>query len=381
MWTNRQILYVIGTRPEAIKLAPLILSQRELYPESIARICATGQHRELLSRALAMFDLSPDWDLQTMTPGQSLSGTSARILSGLEPVLRESKPHLVCVQGDTLTTLCGALAAFWERIPVVHVEAGLRTFNPAEPFPEEMNRVLTSRLASLHCAPAQEALRNLQREGVPSEAIVVTGNTGIDALFRMLNRIGQETVSFTPRLSVNLRPHTPGDRHLVLVTAHRRENFGPALERICGALAQLAKRPDVHIVFPVHPNPEVRSTVQRILGNTPVELTDPLDYPELVALLSKATFVISDSGGIQEEAPSIGKPVLILRERTERPEPVNAGAAILVGTDSGVILREAERLLDNPGVLEAMSNAGRDLFGSGHASEQILNAISQFFAA
>lgn len=375
MWTNRQILYVIGTRPEAIKLAPLILSQRELYPESIARICATGQHRELLSRALGMFDLSPDWDLQTMTPAQSLSGTSARILSGLEPVLRESKPDLVCVQGDTLTTLCGALAAFWERIPVVHVEAGLRTFNPAEPFPEEMNRVLTSRLASLHCAPAQEALQNLLQEGVPPESIVVTGNTGIDALFRMLSRIEQGTVSFTPR------PHTPKDHHLVLVTAHRRENFGPALERICGALAQLAKRPDVHIVFPVHPNPEVRSTVQRILGDTPVELTDPLDYPELVGLLSKATFVISDSGGIQEEAPSIGKPVLVLRDRTERPEPVNTGAAILVGTDSDVILREAERLLGNPRVREAMSNAGRNLFGSGHASEEILNAISQFFAA
>jgi len=358
-----RVLVIPGTRPEAIKLAPLVLRLRELRPLWTTQVCATGQHSELLDDALALFGIRPEWHLHAMTSGQSLASVSGRILAGLGEVLAEARPGAVVVQGDTVTTLCGALAAFWAHVPVVHVEAGLRTGNPAEPFPEEMNRVLTTRLAALHCAATEGARRNLLAEGIPERDIVVTGNTGIDALYRILERRGPVVAS-------------PGKR-LILVTAHRRESFGEPLERICGAIAQLSRRPGLRIVFPVHPNPQVRDVVHRILGPTAVELTTPLDYPGFAALLGQASLVISDSGGVQEEAPSLGVPVIVLRDRTERPEAVEAGAAILAGTDPRAILAAATLLLDNPAEWDRASAAGRNLFGDGRASERIIEAMEQ----
>lgn len=363
----RRGLFIMGTRPEAIKLSPLILAMRN-RPGWEAKVCATGQHRELFDRALSLFGIAADWNLNVMSAGGSLMAATSRTIGGLEPVLSQCLPDAVFVQGDTLSTLCGALCAFYARVPVVHVEAGLRTGNPEEPFPEEMNRVLTGRIASLHCAATQEARENLLRESVDAGSVVSTGNTGIDALFYVLRQIREGGIRFTPVIE-----RDPA-RKLILVTAHRRESFGEGMRNICRALHTLSRRQDVQMVFPVHPNPSVRSIVQEVLASSAVQLIEPLDYPEFVSLLAEASLIITDSGGIQEEAPSLGKPVLVLRNRTERPESVATGTSMLVGTAPEVIVEAATRLLDDAAAYASMAQVSL-VYGDGKASERILDAV------
>jgi UDP-N-acetylglucosamine 2-epimerase (non-hydrolysing) len=352
------LLFILGTRPEAIKLACLIRHCRAL-PGFDVRVCVTAQHRELLDSVLAAFEITPDHDLDVMRPGQTLSGAAARILDGLDPILGAQPPDWVIVQGDTTTTFAGALAAFHRRIRVAHVEAGLRTGNLSHPFPEEMNRLLTTRLASLHFAPTPWARQNLLSEGVPDAAIHVTGNTGIDAVLYVRGRLS--------RL---------GSARSVLITAHRRESFGEPFENICAALRTLALRyPDFSFVFPVHPNPNVRQVVHRALAGIPnFQLLEPLDYVAFVGLMSRAYLILTDSGGIQEEAPSLGKPVLVLRETTERPEGVEAGTVRLVGTSTAAIVEHASRLLDDPGEYNRMARA-HNPYGDGRASARIAEIL------
>ena len=368
--TQLRVLLLIGTRPEAIKLAPLAAVLRQ-NPALHTDVCLTGQHREMAADILHLFSLAPDFVLDTMQPGQTLLWSSSRILAGLETVLQTAQPDLIVVQGDTTTTLCGALAGFYARIPVAHVEAGLRTGNMEEPFPEEANRVLTGRLATLHFAATHAAAQHLLNEGVSSESIFITGNTGIDAVLQTVQRLEAEPLPDAVSI--------PPGKHLVVVTAHRRENFGAGLLRICDALRQLAERQDVRIVFPVHPNPAVREPVEKHLGGLPnIELIPPQSYLPFVDLLRRSTLLLTDSGGIQEEAPSLGKPVLCLREQTERPEAVEAGTVLLVGTDPERIVREATRLLDDAAERTRMSRI-HNPYGNGTASQQIHAVISTFF--
>lgn len=369
-----RILIILGTRPEAIKLCPVYL-ELQRRQEFAVRLCATAQHRDLLDQVLAVFGVEPDWDLDLMRPGQTLSETTARVIAGLEAVLKEAQPDMVLVQGDTTTTLSGALSAFYHRIPVGHVEAGLRTWDPSQPFPEEMNRVLTSRLASLHFAATPWAAENLLREGVSGDRIVVTGNPGIDAVLWVRQRLELGA------LEGHAWPELDPARRWIVVTAHRRESFGEGFRRICCALADLARRNDVQIVYPVHPNPNVRATVYESLrGLSNVLLVEPLEYVPFVDLLRRAWLILTDSGGIQEEAPSLGKPVLVMREKTERPEAVQAGTVKLVGTDPRRIVAEAVRLLEDPAEYERMSRV-HNPYGDGRASVRIADAIHSFFTA
>ena len=362
-----RILFVIGTRPEAIKLAPVVLHFREHAPEWQTHVCVTAQHRDLLDPVLAAFEITPDYDLNLMRPGQNLFQSTTRILEGLERVLNVDQPDMIFVQGDTTTTFCGALAGFYRGIEVAHVEAGLRTGDMRQPFPEEMNRVLTSRLAALHFAPTVQAAANLKKEGISSE-ISVTGNTGIDALLRICSQLERGKLAASATRS-------PNGRRMVLVTAHRRESFGEGFIRICGALSLLASRGDIDLVFPVHPNPNVRRPVEQLLASQPrIQLIDPLDYVSFVDLMRRAHFILTDSGGIQEEAPSLGKPVLVMREKTERPEAVTAGTARLVGTDVNRIVAEASILLDDAGEYEQRSTI-HNPYGDGRASHRILQAL------
>lgn len=368
-----KICFVFGTRPEAIKLCPLVNYLREYGDALDVRVCVTAQHRRMLDQVLAVFDIVPDYDLDLMQPGQSLAQSASRILAGLEPVLSSFGPDLAIVQGDTTSTLCGALAAFYQQIPVAHVEAGLRTHDLRQPFPEEMNRVLTAPLASLHFAATECAARNLRREGVAPDTITVTGNTGIDAVLTV--RDGLES----GRLQGPGWPRLDPSKKLVLVTAHRRESFGAGFERICRALANLASRRDVQLVYPVHPNPNVQDPVNRLLATHPnVLLVEPLDYVPFVDLMRRAYLIVTDSGGIQEEAPSLGKPVLVLREKTERPEAVEAGTVLLVGTDADRIAAEAGKLLDHTETHQAMARV-HNPYGDGRASERIHHVIRSFF--
>jgi UDP-N-acetylglucosamine 2-epimerase (non-hydrolysing) len=366
------VLFIFGTRPEAIKLCPLIHTLRGREPEVRVRVCVTAQHREMLDQVLAAFNVKPDHDLDLMRPNQTLGEASARMLTGLDPILAQEKPALVVVQGDTTTTLFGALSAFYRRVPVAHVEAGLRTHDLSQPFPEELNRVLTGRIAALHFAATEGAAANLRREGVDPEAITVTGNTGIDAVLHV--RDGLES----GRLKGREWPELDGRVKTILVTAHRRESFGEGFERICEALVRLSEREGVTIVFPVHPNPNVRGPVERRLRRRAnILLVEPLDYVPFVDLMRRAYLIVTDSGGIQEEAPSLGKPVLVLREKTERPEAVEAGTVRLVGTDVERIVSEAGRLLDDRGMYEAMS-AVHNPYGDGRASGRISDVICSF---
>ena len=368
-----KICFVFGTRPEAIKLCPLVNYLRAHDDALDVRVCVTAQHRQMLDQVLAVFEVVPDYDLDLMQPGQSLAQSASRILGGLEPVLASLRPGMVIVQGDTTSTLCGALAAFYQHIPVGHVEAGLRTHDLRQPFPEEMNRVLTTPLTSLHFAATEGAAQNLRREGVAAAAITVTGNTGIDAVLTV--RDGLEN----GRLQGPGWPRLDPSKKLVLVTAHRRESFGAGFERICQALAAIASRPDVQLVYPVHPNPNVQDPVNRLLATHPnVLLIEPLDYVPFVDLMRRAYLIVTDSGGIQEEAPSLGKPVLVLREKTERPEAVEAGTVLLVGTDPDRIAFEAAKLLDNPEIHQAMARV-HNPYGDGRASERIHHVIRSFF--
>ncbi len=367
-----KILLIFGTRPEAIKLCPLIRRLREDSARFDVKVCVTAQHREMLDQVLLAFDVTPDHDLDLMLPGQTLYQSTSRILAGLEKVLMEQKPAMVIVQGDTTTTLCGALAAFYARVPVGHVEAGLRTGDFDQPFPEEMNRVLTSRLTSLHFAATGQAAENLRGEGVSSSCISVTGNTGIDAVLYVRDGLEQGA------LHGGEWPGFDSTKKLILVTAHRRESFGGGFERICRALARIADRGDVQLVYPVHPNPNVQDPVQRILAVHPhIRLIAPQSYVPFVELMRRAYLLITDSGGVQEEGPSLGKPILVLREKTERPEAVIAGTVRLVGTDEDRIVAEATALIEDRELYDRMARV-HNPYGDGHASERIADAIHAF---
>lgn len=375
----RTILFIFGTRPEAIKLSPLILRLRQASEFFHVRVCVTAQHRQMLDQVLAAFAIRPDYDLDAMQPGQTLFQSTSRILGALEPVFAETQPDVAVVQGDTTTTLCGALASFYRRVPVAHVEAGLRTGDLGQPFPEEMNRVLASRLATLHFAATPKAAENLAAEGI-TRNVWVTGNTGIDAVLYVRDRL--ETGELAAPLPACLNPANldPGKR-LVLVTAHRRESFGEGFERICRALAAIAERSDVQLVYPVHPNPQVQEPVNRYLrGHQRVTLLEPLDYVPFVDLMRRAYLILTDSGGIQEEGPSLGKPILVLRNKTERPEAVEAGTVKLVGTDAERIAVETNALLDDPQEYARMSRI-HNPYGDGHACERIEAALHEFLAA
>jgi len=370
----QKILLIFGTRPEAIKLCPVIRSLREHPSHFQVKVCVTAQHREMLDQVLEAFDVRPDHDLDLMLPGQTLFQSTSRILAGLERVLAAERPSMVIVQGDTTTTFCGALAAFYLHIPVAHVEAGLRTGDLRQPFPEEMNRVLTSHLAALHFAATEKAAENLRREGVAPCSITVTGNTGIDAVLYV--RDGLEQGKLRGRDWAELDP----SKKLIVVTAHRRESFGSGFERICHALAEIASRPGVQLVYPVHPNPNVQGPVQRYLDGHPnIRLVEPMDYVPFVDLMRRAYLLITDSGGIQEEGPSLGKPILVLREKTERPEAVLAGTVKLVGTDQAAIVSEATRLIENREAYEAMARV-HNPYGDGNASPRIAEAICSFLS-
>jgi UDP-N-acetylglucosamine 2-epimerase (non-hydrolysing) len=370
------IAVIFGTRPEAIKLVPVILALRR-QPAVACRVCITAQHRQMLDQVLHDFDLAPDADLNLMQPNQGLAGLTARAIEAIDRLLAQERPRLVVIQGDTTTTFCAALAAFYNRIPVAHVEAGLRTGNLDAPWPEEANRLLTTRLTRLHFPPTETSRRNLLAEGVPADRVFVTGNTVIDALLLARERVRARPPAL-PGLPESLLTRR---RPLVLITGHRRENFGCGFESICRAIAELAERfPATDFVYPVHLNPNVRAPVQRILGAVRggnVYLTEPLSYLPFVALMDRATVLLTDSGGIQEEAPSLGKPVLVMRDTTERPEAVEAGTARLVGTDQKTIVGEVTRLLTDPAAHAAMARA-HNPYGDGEAARRIVEACLRF---
>ena len=367
----RHVALVFGTRPEAIKLFPVIYTLREHTNVRIS-VLVTGQHRAMLDQVLAIADISPDIDLNVMLPNQTLDGLTARLLLGIGEALDAVRPDFVIVQGDTTSAMVASLAAFYRKIPVAHVEAGLRTGNNHSPWPEEINRRIISPIASLHFAPTSLAAANLTRENVDPNGIHITGNTGIDALLLTKQRI-DSLGALTCGIRNTIAPFQA--QKIILVTAHRRENFESGLTNIAEAVKTLSRRDDVVIVFPVHPNPHVRKVMDATLrSRNNIVLLDPLEYVPFVYLMSAATLILTDSGGIQEEAPSLGKPVLVLRDTTERPEAIEAGTARLVGTNAKDIVNEAEWLLDDRGHYEAMSRAANP-YGDGHASERIASVI------
>lgn len=368
------VLAVIGTRPEAIKMAPVVHALNA-HPKLSVRVCATGQHREMLDSMLGLFGIEPDFDLDVMRPGQTLTGVTQAVLEGMEPILRDRRPDWVLVQGDTTTVMAATMAAFYEKISVGHVEAGLRTFDKYSPFPEEINRRVAGVVADLHFAPTQWAAENLRREGVPDERIFVTGNTVIDSLRQVGSR------DWDPAGS-ELEGVPFGERRIVLATAHRSENHGGGMREIALGLCDVARsHPDVHIVYPVHLNPRAREAAYEVLGDVSnVSLTGPLDYQPLVWLLHRAHLVITDSGGIQEEAAALGKPVLVLRETTERPEGVDAGIARLIGARREALVRNARRLLDDELEYQAMASTPCP-YGDGTAGRQIAELLEARHAA
>lgn len=384
----KKISCILGTRPEAIKMAPVVLAlQRSL--NLIPEVCVTAQHRSMLDQVLELFDIQPDHDLNLMLPGQSLAGLTSRALTALDEYLDHSKPDLVLVQGDTTTAFCGALAALYQRIPVGHVEAGLRTGNIYAPWPEEANRKIVSAIATLHFAPTQHAQANLINEGIPPERIFVTGNTVIDALL-LVREQASSAPPLIPGLPEHLQPgQSKGPRPMILITGHRRENFGDGFESICRAIAELAVlRPEVDFVYPVHLNPHVQEPVSRILGplgkngigqgaNRNIYLIDPLSYLPFVAMMDRSTLILTDSGGVQEEAPSLGVPVLVMRDTTERPEAIEGGTARLVGTDQAKIVHSVVEILDDPEIRRSMAEA-RNPYGDGDAATRIVEESINF---
>ena len=381
----KTILLVFGTRPEAIKMAPLVKALQAHSDEFRTAVAVTAQHRQMLDQVLQIFDIKPDYDLNIMQPNQDLYDVTSRVLLGIRDVLKEVKPDVVLVHGDTTTSTSAALAAFYQQIPVGHVEAGLRTHNIYSPWPEEMNRQITGRITTHHFAPTPLAKQNLMRENVAENQIVVTGNTVIDALYMVVDKIKNDATLLeglcesllqagydTQRLGKN--------RRLVLITGHRRENFGDGFISMCTAIRDLAtKYPDVDFVYPMHLNPNVRKPIHHVFGN---DLTiynnlffiEPLEYLSFVYLMENSTIVLTDSGGIQEEAPGLGKPVLVMRDTTERPEALESGTVLLVGTDYGKIIREVSTLLDNRDAYERMSKAVNP-YGDGHACERIIKYL------
>ncbi|SPF51407.1 UDP-N-acetyl glucosamine-2-epimerase [Syntrophobacter sp. SbD1] len=378
MKRNFKVFLVLGTRPEAIKLAPVILELRKRC-EFDCRVCVTAQHREMLDQVLQVFDIVPDLDLNLMRPDQTLSGLTSRAIETLDGVFAVEKPDLVLVQGDTATCFSAALTSFYHHIAVGHVEAGLRTGNLYSPWPEEANRVLTSRLATLHFAPTEVNSQNLLREGIEPAKIFVTGNTVIDALFIALEKIKSSPPDI-PGLPAGITASWNGVR-MVLITGHRRENFGQGFESICQSIAELANRfADVQFVYPVHLNPNVREPVMKILGSGGkgnIHLIDPLPYFPFIAMMHRSTLILTDSGGIQEEAPSLGKPVLVMRDTTERPEAVSAGTARLVGTDFRRIVMETSRLLTDKDSYDCMAGKTNP-YGDGQTANRIVRICGEF---
>lgn len=370
-----RVLSIFGTRPEAVKMAPVIQAL-DRADEIDSRVCVTAQHREMLDQVLDLFKIKPDIDLNLMRPNQTLSELTAQILEHLDPVLADEHPDWVLVQGDTTTVMTASLAAFYRNIKVGHVEAGLRTGDKRQPFPEEINRRVAGVIADLHFAPTQLSRSNLLKEGVADERILVTGNPGIDALHQI------SAMSPSPEVIHWLKEWgvSEGKKRLILVTAHRRENQGEGLDHICQAIKTLAERyhTKLSLVYPVHPNPKIAEPAYQMLDSIPgVHLLPPVDYPTLVHLMKSSTIVLTDSGGIQEEATGLGKPTLVLRDKTERPEGVAAGVLKLVGTDPGRIVEETSRLLDDPAAYDAMAHA-ENPFGDGHAADRIVKGILDF---
>ena len=369
-----RVLSVFGTRPEAIKMAPVVRALA-LAEDIDSRVCVTAQHREMLDQVLDLFSIRPDYDLNLMRPGQGLTEITTGVLAGLKTVLEELRPDLVLVHGDTTTTLAASLAAYYQQIPVGHVEAGLRTGNLFSPWPEEINRRLTGAITRLHFAPTPRSEANLLAEALNPDHVFVTGNTVIDALFDVVEMLKSDTArSAQWEEAFGIDP----SKRMILVTGHRRESFGGGFERICRALAKIAEREDVQIVYPVHLNPNVKGPVEQSLGALPsVRLIPPQDYLPFVWLMSRAELILTDSGGVQEEAPSLGKPVLVMRETTERPEAVEAGTVRLVGTDEARIVAEVSRLLDDRSAREDMARA-HNPYGDGQAAARILAAIRKY---
>ncbi|HMO14636.1 MAG TPA: UDP-N-acetylglucosamine 2-epimerase (non-hydrolyzing) [Pirellulaceae bacterium] len=367
----RRILTIIGTRPEAIKLCPVVHEFRRLSDQCEALICLTGQHRQMLDQVMDAFELTADFDMNLMAPNQSLAQITARATQGLDEVMQDCCPDIVIVQGDTTTAFCGALVGFYHRKIVGHVEAGLRTGNRFAPFPEEVNRCLISRIADWHFAPTEFSAQALRAEGIDVSRVVVTGNTVIDALLWMQQRVARELPDLPDGLNAWL-----GEATMVLITGHRRESFGEAFENICHAINDVAhKNPDTKFVYPVHLNPQVREPVFRILGSNPrIRLIEPQAYQSFVWLMNRATIVLTDSGGVQEEAPALGKPVLVMRETTERPEGIAAGNALLVGTSRDKIAGELHRLLNDDTARAEMATK-RNPYGDGTAAKQIAAAL------
>ena len=369
---KRRAMVVFGTRPEAIKMLPVVRKLRS-HPSFETVVVVTAQHRELLDQVLQLFGETPDVDLDLMTPGQSLATLTSRVLTSMSDLIRTARPDLVLVHGDTTTAMASAMAAFYEGIPIGHVEAGLRSNDLGRPWPEEFNRVTIDSISALRFAPTATAAMNLDREYSNGAHTVVTGNTGIDALLYISDRLDAEPAlrhAFDAR-----HGDKSSDRHLVLVTAHRRESFGEGFRAICAALLRLASRPDVDIVYPVHPNPNVRATVMQLLSAHPrIRLVDPVGYAEMVYLMKRATILLTDSGGLQEEGPALGKPVLVLRDVTERPEAVATGVVELVGTNPAKIASRVERLLDDPVAYAACARVAFP-YGNGTAAKAIVDAI------
>ena len=370
-----KVMVVFGTRPEAIKMAPLVKAL-QAAPGMQTVVCVTAQHRQMLDQVLRLFEITPEHDLDVMKPGQDLYDITSNILLGLRPVLAAERPDWVLVHGDTTTTLATTLAAYYARIPVAHIEAGLRTGDKYAPFPEEMNRKITGAVADLHFAPTAASQANLLAEGVPAAAIHVTGNTVIDALLAVVEKL-KTSAALQTELAERFG-FLDASKKLILVTGHRRENFGEGFQNICHALADVAERhPDVEILYPVHLNPNVRQPVNDILaarGLSNVHLIEPVDYLPFVYLMNRSHLIITDSGGVQEEAPSLGKPVLVMRETTERPEAVAAGTVKLVGTDRAVIVQECERLLTDSGAYTTMAKA-HNPYGDGQAVGRIVESL------
>ena len=369
-----KILSVFGTRPEAIKMAPVVKALAE-DPSFDAKVCVTAQHRQMLDQVLELFAIQPDFDLDLMKADQTLGDITGNVLHGMEGIFAQWQPDMVLVHGDTTTTLAAALSSYYAKVPVGHVEAGLRTGDKYSPWPEEMNRHLAGALADVHFSPTEKARENLLHEGIAPESIHVTGNTVIDALLTVEERIRSDA-DLRGRLERHF-PFLDPQKYLVLVTGHRRENFGSGFENICQAIATLARRDDVQVVYPVHLNPHVQEPVRRILSDlSNVFVLKPQDYLSFVYLMHRCTLVLTDSGGIQEEAPSLGKPVLVMRDTTERPEALEAGTALLVGTDRARIVREVSRLLDAPEAYRTMAEA-HNPYGDGTAARRIATFLKE----
>ena len=368
----KKVLVVFGTRPEAIKMAPVVTALRSKGSIE-TKVCVTAQHRQMLDQVMDVFGLSSDYDLDVMAPNQTLTDVTCKVMKGIEGVFSDWKPDLMLVQGDTTTVMAASLAAFHNHVAIGHVEAGLRTGNLQSPWPEEMNRMVAGCVADLHFAPTPRSRDNLLRENKRPETVFVTGNTVIDALHAACAKLDSDA-GLSGRLADQFPFLDPGKR-LVLVTGHRRENFGDGFVRICHAIARVAARPDVQVVYPVHLNPNVRRPVNEILGHVPnVRLIDPLDYLSFLFLMRKSHVILTDSGGVQEEAPSLGKPVVVMRDTTERPEAVEAGTVILAGTETDSMASAVERLLDDAAFYERMSRAVNP-YGDGRAAARIAEIV------